>query len=300
MAETGKMGRWPKPFVLLPLLLTAVFMVPLGAEAVSGTEPEIFLSSPQVHQGDLVLLRVKVAAGDGPQVSWMGKDVPLVACGKGVFCGYLGVDLKSASKTLPLKVAAAPSGWKRTVDVRIQSKDYGVRRLTLPREKVELDERTLERVQRESAALKGALDVSSQEPLWRGSFLRPVEGELSGSFGRGNIINGEIRSPHSGVDLKAELGCPVEAMNHGRVTLVADHFFSGLSVVVDHGGGIQSMYFHLQKILVQEGQSVRKGDVIGRVGSTGRSTGPHLHLGIRVNGARVDPLRLIELSKGME
>ena len=89
-------------------------------------------------------------------------------------------------------------------------------------------------------------------------------------------------------------------MNHGRVVLVADHFFTGLSVVVDHGGGIQSMYFHLEKILVKEGQPVKKGEVIGRVGSTGRSTGPHLHLGVRVNGARVDPLRLIELSRGME
>jgi murein DD-endopeptidase MepM/ murein hydrolase activator NlpD len=86
-------------------------------------------------------------------------------------------------------------------------------------------------------------------------------------------------------------------MNSGKVVLTGDHFFTGLTVVIDHGGGIQSMYFHLDKILVQEDQKVGKGEVIGLVGSTGRATGPHLHLGVRVNGARVDPLELMTISE---
>jgi murein DD-endopeptidase MepM/ murein hydrolase activator NlpD len=102
------------------------------------------------------------------------------------------------------------------------------------------------------------------------------------------------------VDLKAGRGTPVQAMNHGKVTLVADQFFTGLSVVIDHGGGVQSMYFHLDRVLVNQDDRVGKGQVIGLVGSTGRASGPHLHLGVRVNSARVDPLQLTIVSESME
>ncbi|MBW1862211.1 MAG: M23 family metallopeptidase, partial [Deltaproteobacteria bacterium] len=124
--------------------------------------------------------------------------------------------------------------------------------------------------------------------------------KLVGPFGRRSIINDQPRSPHSGVDLKGKRGTPIKAANNGKVALTGNHFFSGKSVVIDHGGGIQSMYFHLDKIMAKEGQTIIKGQVIGLVGSTGRSTGPHLHWGMRVNGARVDPLMLTGLSQQIE
>ena len=137
-------------------------------------------------------------------------------------------------------------------------------------------------------------------PHWSGTFLKPVPGDVRGPFGRKSIINEQPRSPHSGVDLKGEKGTPIKAINNGRVALMGNHFFTGLSVVIDHGGGIQSMYFHLDKITVKKEQMVSKGHIIGLVGSTGRSTGPHLHWGIRNNGARVNPLRLTVLSRELE
>lgn len=140
----------------------------------------------------------------------------------------------------------------------------------------------------------------TSETVWQGSFLRPLDGEVVGPFGRRSIINDQPRSPHSGVDFKAGRGTPVRAMNHGTVVLTEDRFFAGRSVVLDHGGGVLSMYFHLEKILVQNDQFVEKGQVVGLVGATGRATGPHLHLGIRINGARVDPLGLMSLSKDLE
>jgi murein DD-endopeptidase MepM/ murein hydrolase activator NlpD len=100
--------------------------------------------------------------------------------------------------------------------------------------------------------------------------------------------------------LRGKKGTPIKAINDGRVVLTADHFFTGLSVVIDHGGGIQSMYFHMDKIQVQQGEMVEKGAVIGSVGSTGRATGPHLHCGVRVNGCRIDPLQLIDKSSQLE
>jgi len=148
--------------------------------------------------------------------------------------------------------------------------------------------------------MKEALDAPVSIPLWRGPFLRPIEGEIVGPFGRRSIINDQPRASHSGVDMKAQEGTPVKSMNDGRVVLTVDHFFSGKSVIIDHGGGILSMYFHLDKIMVKNDHEVTKGQPIGLVGATGRATGPHLHLGVRINGARVDPLGLIELSKGLE
>ncbi|MBW1951325.1 MAG: M23 family metallopeptidase, partial [Deltaproteobacteria bacterium] len=103
------------------------------------------------------------------------------------------------------------------------------------------------------------------------------------------------RSPHSGVDLKASEGTPVRASSDGIVALVAEHYFAGKSVYLDHGGGIVSMYFHLSQVRVRQDDRIRKGEVIGLVGKTGRATGPHLHWGVRVAGSRVDPFSVVKI-----
>ncbi|MGE5841831.1 MAG: M23 family metallopeptidase, partial [Deltaproteobacteria bacterium] len=131
-------------------------------------------------------------------------------------------------------------------------------------------------------------------------FVKPLIGDVVGVFGQESVINGMPRSPHSGVDLKAERGTPVAAINSGTVVLTGEHFFNGLFAVVDHGGAVQSMYFHLDKILVQQGDRIDKGRTVGLVGATGRATGPHLHFGIRINGARVDPMQFIKVNEAME
>jgi murein DD-endopeptidase MepM/ murein hydrolase activator NlpD len=127
-----------------------------------------------------------------------------------------------------------------------------------------------------------------------------VEGKLSGAFGLSRVINGKRRNQHTGIDLQAEEGTPVLACNSGMIVLVDQLFFSGKSVVLDHGWGLFSMYFHLSETLVKEGDRVNQGAMLGRVGSTGRSTESHLHWGIRMNGARVDPLSLPGVTKTME
>jgi len=160
---------------------------------------------------------------------------------------------------------------------------------------VELDAKTLERVDREARRLETLFQTFRDEKLWSGSFIRPVGGELSERFGVNRIINGQQRSPHVGIDLRSDEGVPVLACNSGMVVLVDDLFFSGKSILLDHGWGLYSMYFHLSETSVKEGDRVDKGATLGRVGSTGRSTGPHLHWGIRINGARVDPLSLLKI-----
>jgi len=262
--------------------------------------PGVRLSPSEIPQGDPALIRVELKQGETPHVWWMEREVYLVRGGQTRWYGVLGVDLKTKPGTYPLVVKVSPGPAETKLDVTVVAKDRGVRRLTLPKAMVDLDEPTLERVRMESAVMDKVLAAPATPPAWRGPFRRPVEGSVVGPFGQGSVINEAPRSPHSGVDLKGERGTPVVAMNHGRVVLVADHFFSGRSVVIDHGGAVQSMYFHLDKVLVQEGDVVATGDVIGLLGATGRATGPHLHLGVRVNGARVDPLALVSISENME
>jgi murein DD-endopeptidase MepM/ murein hydrolase activator NlpD len=199
---------------------------------------------------------------------------------------------------LEISLGDAENPFSRAISVF--AKDHGVRRLTLPREMVELDPPTLKRARAESRRVREIFLRSGDYPLWGGRWIRPVAGGVVGPFGCRSIINGMERSPHSGVDLKAAEGTPVTASNTGIVALVANHFFSGLSIIVDHGGGIHSMYFHLSKAFVRGGELVEKGAVIGLSGSTGRATGPHLHFGIRLNGTRVNPIDLIELSRRLE
>ena len=292
----------------LLLKLLAFFLVLMGCRGLTGiseaqglSKGDIHLSATTIAQGELGLVSVEVKEGETPRVWWQDHEVIMISNGpERRWQGFLGVDLNGAPGRYPLLVKAFPEGREEAVMIDVVKKDRGVRRLTLPKGMVDLDAKGLERVRKESKILKEALEAPVSTPLWRGPFLRPIEGEIVGPFGRRSIINDQPRAPHSGVDLKAREGTPVKAMNHGRVVLTADHFFSGKSVVIDHGGGILSMYFHLDKIMVKNDHEVTKGQPIGLVGATGRATGPHLHLGVRINEARVDPLSLIELSRGLE
>jgi murein DD-endopeptidase MepM/ murein hydrolase activator NlpD len=286
---------------------TLLFMI-LGSQVLSGgfakmafSQSQIHLSSVIIGQGDLTLIRIHTENANAPQVIWMGKEVFLVPNPqKTDWYGFLGADLTANPGHYKVVVKMPGSDAEKQLDVEIREKDYGVRRLTLPRNMVDLDAETLQRVKKESRRMETLWEAPSSVPLWSGSFLRPISGEVAGPFGQRSIINEQPRSPHSGIDLKGEMGTPIRAINHGQVVLTEDHFFTGLTVVIDHGGGIQSMYFHLARIAVQRGDRVAKGHIIGLVGSTGRATGPHLHWGIRMNGDRIDPLRLLALSQQLE
>jgi murein DD-endopeptidase MepM/ murein hydrolase activator NlpD len=262
---------------------------------------EIVVSSDSISQGGAGLLRVQTRDGEPPQVQWMNQDLFTAPFknGKARF-GFFAADLKAKPGSYPLVVKIPSTEGRKQIDITVRGKDFGVRQLTLPKELVDLDAVTLERVKKEAAIMKEALEAPPAAPQWEGPFVKPLSGEVVGTFGQASVINGMPRSPHSGVDLKAERGTPVVAINRGRVVLTGEHFFNGLFVVVDHGGAVQSMYFHLDKILVQQGDEVTKGMVVGLVGATGRATGPHLHFGIRVNGARIDPMQFIKVNEAME
>ena len=281
------------------ILLFALVLV--TAEAPAFSRGDISVSATRIGQGESATLAVRTEKAAEPHVLWLGGRVfPIPDRNRENWFAFLGVDLGAEPGRALLEVELLPSGNKQRVEISIEPKDWGVRVLTLPREMVELDEKTLARARRESRTMQEIFAAPPLPPRWSGPFARPLQGEVVGPFGRRSIINEMPRSPHSGVDLRAAKGTQVHSVHDGRVVLAGEHFFSGRSVVIDHGGAVQSMYFHLEEIKVQQGENVARGQVIGLVGATGRATGPHLHFGMRVNGARVDPMQIIVLSEQME
>jgi murein DD-endopeptidase MepM/ murein hydrolase activator NlpD len=288
-----------KNYIFLILLALAISLSADRANCFSHSD---IISYPRtINQGDIGLIRLKAIKGEQPRLKWQKRDVPLQENKENAeWFGFLSADLNTAPGVYQVKINVSPQSEEVLLKVKITEKDYGVRNLTLPKHMVDLDSKTLQRVRKEAKVVRTLWKEPYVAGIWRESFIKPLDGEIIGPFGRKSVINKQPRSPHSGVDFRASKGTPVKAMNSGVVVLVAEHFFAGKSVVVDHGGGIQSMYFHLDRIMVKKDEHVTRGQVLGQVGSTGRATGPHLHLGVRVNGARVDPMRLIEVSQQVE
>jgi len=198
-----------------------------------------------------------------------------------------------------LEAADGPALHKLTSTIRILPQAFGEEHLTLPDSKVTLSPESLARVNRERVRIASLWEAETRERFWEGPFLVPVQGRPGSPFGLRRWINEQPRSPHTGMDIRAPEGTSVLAANHGRVALVGDFFFGGNSVFLDHGQGVYTMYFHLSSINVVEGQNVTKGDLLGLVGMTGRATGPHLHWGVRLGGARVDPVSLVARTEGV-
>ena len=253
-------------------------------------------SVAQLSSRDVVLLELSGAPPDA-RAEWDGRPSllrPATAwrhwSGSTSTCrgrGRLAGDRPSAAKN---GGALARGRDRATADVPRPATDA-------PKSMVDLDAATLARVEAERRDLDAALAAGVGERLWRGPFRTPVEGgQPTGGYGLRRLINGQPRSPHTGYDWAAPAGTPVLAANAGRVALVAEHFFAGRNVMLDHGLGLFTLYFHLTEARVVAGESVAVSQVIGTVGATGRVTGPHLHFAVLLGGARVDPESLLRLA----
>jgi len=249
-------------------------------------------------QGDVFRLRVTVDGRGVPSGLFQGTAILFYPqeTGKG-YEALLGVDLECPAGIYPLQVGIEEEGRAsvRLFQIEVTEAFFGVQRITLPPEMVHLDEQSLRRVRAERRRMEELWAARSDSHLWQGEFLIPLEGGISTSFGVRRILNGEKRGRHNGIDIKAPRGTTVICPNEGRVVMVDELFFGGRTVVIDHGMDVFSFYMHLDTVAVTINQEIRKGDIIGTVGSTGRATGPHLHWGVRLNGARVDPLSLMEV-----
>jgi murein DD-endopeptidase MepM/ murein hydrolase activator NlpD len=253
-------------------------------------------------QGQILLIKVPaVDARSSVRGDFLGRTVsffPEMRSGESPgYVALLGIDMQDDPGThaLTVEVRNGERIQRLTYHVVVLKEKFHVEHLKLPREKVDLDEQSLARWKDEQEQVKQALATDSQLRLWQAGFLEPVSGKRTGIFGSVRIMNGQARNPHNGEDIGAPMGADVVATNDGVVRLTVDHIFSGKGVFVDHGLGFYSMYFHLSEVLVKDGESVKAGQIIGKVGATGRATGPHLHWGVKLNGARVNPYALLDL-----
>jgi murein DD-endopeptidase MepM/ murein hydrolase activator NlpD len=226
-------------------------------------------------------------ASEPPQVSYHGDRVLTLPRGEH-WAAVLGIPLSAATGTDAISIQRA-GATEQTLSFTISAKQYLVQRLRVPPAQVDLSAQDLARSERERTRLQTALATFAPQLPATLRLSAPVAGIRSSSFGSRRVFNGQARAPHSGMDIAARSGTPVHAAAAGTVIDTGNYFFSGNTVVIDHGEGLITFYGHLSVIGVHQGESVHTGQLIGAVGATGRVTGPHLHFGVALNRAFVDP-----------
>lgn len=223
---------------------------------------------------------------------FLGENRVLVVTENGRRKAVVGLALAVEPGELSLDVRE--NAGTRKVPFKVLPKKYREQKLTVPQRQVELSPEDNARVEREQARLSEVFALFSPSMPRTLVLQSPVPGVRQNTFGARRVFNGQSRNPHSGMDIAAATGTPIRAPADGTVVDVGDYFFNGNNVLIDHGQGFITMYCHLSAFAVKTGDKVKTGQLIGKVGATGRVTGPHLHFGVRLNGASVDPALFLQ------
>lgn len=281
------------------LLATALFLVALHAGSAQAPESAgvLSLTSRAMQPGELVVATVAAPERtEGVSVTafgatWTGFQTP-----DGRWQVLLGIDLDTRPGSYPVDAEIdGPTVAHAGARITVVPKRFRRRTLRVSPEFVSPPPDTQVRIVSEATLLREVYTRVGPEPGWRDGFVRPVPDAANSAFGTRSVFNGQPRNPHAGTDFLSAAGTPIRAPASGHVALARDLFFTGNTVIIDHGLGVFSMLAHLSHVDVMEGQAIAAGDVVGRVGATGRVTGPHLHWALRVGAARVDALSALAL-----
>ncbi|PKL51727.1 MAG: hypothetical protein CVV37_04960 [Nitrospira bacterium HGW-Nitrospira-1] len=278
-------------FSSLTILCTLFFTAFFPVSQADAFQAE--LKPASIRQGDAFLLRVTgLNRSIEPSAMLNKKPLRFSSCGEGCFVAIGAVDLNARAGVyrIPLKIGQH----KSILRLRVLKGRFETIHLTLPEEKVSPVPEDIDRIKREAGLLTSIWEIDS-ERLMEGGFVFPLENPLSTPFGTKRIINKETVSIHRGLDIKGKEGEDIHASNRGRVVLTEELFFGGNTLILDHGHGIFTVYMHLSGFNVGLGDLVSKNDVIGFVGSSGRSSGPHLHFGVKVTGMNINPVSITRL-----
>lgn len=268
----------------------------MSVGALATDEIALLPQQPAPHTGQLWPARLRLSpaaarrAGGRLWVSWRGAVFWAYRVSDDVYEALLPTPLEAQSEPLWLEVYDTMGHVHLAVDV--EDKVYPVSKLSVaPRFSVAPPPR----VGREHAVIAAALQYSQPQRLFGEGFIKPCAGQSTSPFGVRRTFNGVTRTRHLGLDLQSPDGEPVWATNDGVVVLAAvDFFYTGNAVFLDHGEGLSTAVFHLSEILVRTGQKVHRGEILGRSGSTGRVTGPHVHFSVKLAGHYVDPVDLLD------
>lgn len=254
----------------------------------------ITVASRSVQPGEVVVLTVSAPGEAGPlRARAFGRDLAAFPIGDARWRVLVGIDLDVAPGRYPVTIDTGNATATRPLVV--VAKTFRTRRLTVDESFVRPPPSAAARIAEDARLLEAAWQSSAPERLWTQPFVRPVQEKANSAFGTRSVFNGQPRNAHGGADFPSAAGTKIRAPNAGRVLVARDLYYSGNTVVIDHGLGVYSILAHLSAFDVREGDSVTAGEFVGRVGATGRVTGAHLHWAVRMNGARVDPLSLLAL-----
>ena len=285
------------------LVLTLILVLTPGTAMAASIK--VTWDPAQVRPGGAVMMKIQSPVRIMAAEAATGQDrFPLIKVEDGIYVALVGVDVRLKEPSMPVDFALFPAKggppYRIRADLKIKDSASGTgktQKLSLPSGMVDLSQKRIDQVREDNRTLGDILATRSRERYWGDGFLLPVQGRITTRFGTGRVLNGKPRSSHSGVDIAGKRGVPVKGANSGKVLLADDFYLSGKTIVVDHGWGVSTVYAHLDRIDVREGQKVKRGQVLGTVGSTGRATGPHLHFGAFIRGAKIDPLKLIEVTR---
>ncbi len=294
------------------VILGAVLWIPAiaGATTTDGAVPVkkacgggviAKVSAGSTTQGSLLLAEISgVSEAVEIKAEWGDRSVPLwrETPGSKTLHALLGVDLEKAPGGYEWKLSWTGTGGNPmvcSVPIVVRTGKFPTERLKVDKQFVQPDPEQMKRAEEDQKKMKAVYDTVTPEMLWKGKFVLPLKGvETGGNFGRRRVLNGEARSPHAGVDFPALAGTPVFAAQAGKVVIAENLYYSGNTVVIDHGFGIYTLYAHLSEIEVKAGDAVEASAEIGKVGATGRVTGPHLHWGLTIDHARVNAMQIVQ------
>lgn len=281
----------------LAALLALSWTACAGTDA--GAEPRLRVDvlAREISPGEP--LRVRLEASEplrAAEGSFLGHSVFMT--GEGRFRdGWTAIPLDAEPGPAFLRIRATTVTGRQadvTKEISIAPKTFALQKLEVDEKYVFPPKEALRRIERERKRLDAIYALRTSSPLPDSPFVRPVPGEPTSVFGARRIFNGKPRSPHAGLDLEALSGTPVHAAGAGTVVLSDDLYYAGKTVIVDHGGGLFTIYAHLSEMGAAEGQPIRRGEIVGRSGATGRVTGPHLHWGARIGAEIFDPRALLD------
>jgi murein DD-endopeptidase MepM/ murein hydrolase activator NlpD len=244
-----------------------------------------------LRPGGIAVISISPSHNSKPLVSYNAKPVALIKGNKN-WLAVIGISLKAKIGTHQIYIQES-SGKQKIKKFNVKAHKYRTQHLTIKNNnKVNPNKKSMKRIEREFR-LKNNLKKTYVPGPPKFNFIKPVAGRDSGRFGLRRILNKQKRNPHSGMDIAAPEGRSVKATESGRVLYAGDLFFTGKVIYLDHGNGLLSLYAHLSKISVKKGQVIKRGEIIGNVGKTGRVTGAHLHWSVYLNGNAVDPALFI-------
>jgi murein DD-endopeptidase MepM/ murein hydrolase activator NlpD len=279
------------------LLLLAFALLTAPAYAVADDLAVTHRPGP-IQPGHVIRLTVTAPpAVSAVTALWQDREVVFVRQPDGPWDALIGIDIADTPGPRSVHLSARQTdgtSLTATHTFRVEPIAVRTRRIRVDPKFVTPPASALPRIREETALLNALFGRASLERRWTADAVRPVDGVAVSGFGVRTILNGQAGGPHNGLDLAAPAGTPIYAPAPGVIAYAREFYYSGNTVIVDHGQGLYSTMAHLSVMEVLEGDLVSKGALIGKVGATGRVTGPHLHWGVRLHGARVDPLSLLD------